>query len=107
MFPTSDAISSYEPTGLDEKDISIAAFVTNFGHIKYTRMPFGLKYAPAMFPGAVSVMPVTVKWQHRITYIDDLVNFSFGNEKNILSIQKVLLLLKNAEKTKIWKVHVL
>lgn len=61
MFPTLDASSSSWIIEKDNKDVNKTAFVTHHGPFKYTRMPFGLKNAPASFHRAIDVILTSVK----------------------------------------------
>lgn len=67
-------------------------------------MRFGLKNAPATFRRAMDVILASVKWQHSLEYIDDIIILSETSECHLKNINEVLrLLVKNGFKIKLKK----
>ena len=55
-FTLVDLKAGYHQIPVDEESIPITAFVTHQGLYEYTRMPFGLKVAPAVFQRCMNEM---------------------------------------------------
>lgn len=82
---------------MDDKNIDNTAFFVHHGPFKYMRKPSGLKNASATFQRAIDVTAALVKWQHAILYINDIIILSKVKEDCLKQVDKVLLLLNNAE----------
>lgn len=96
VFSTLDCNSGYWQIEVETEDRPKTAFVTHHGVYQYTRMPFGLKNAPATFQRAVDMILASVKWQYAIVYLDDIVIFSRNVEEHLKHIRTVLTLLRAA-----------
>ena len=96
IFSTLDCNSGYWQIEIDEDDQEKTAFVTHQGLYHFTRMPFGLRNAPATFQRAVDIVLSSVRWQFCIVYLDDVIIFSNSVDEHIDHIDQVLTLLENA-----------
>ena len=62
----------------------------------FNRLPFGLVSAPATFQRAIDVILSSVRFRCALTYLEDIIVFSFTFEKHLLDLSLVLLLVKYA-----------
>lgn len=96
VFSTLDANSGYWKVEIDDRDKDKTAFTSHHGLYRFTRMPFGLKNAPATFQRAMDVIVAPVRWQTALVYLDDIVIFFRTLEEHITHVRQVLSLLQNA-----------
>jgi len=96
VFSTLDANSGYWQIQLDETAKDLTSFTSHFGLFRYTRMPFGLKNAPATFQRVMDVILSSVRWQFALVYLDDIFVFSTTVEDHFDHVRTVLGLLKDA-----------
>lgn len=84
-FSTLDLASGYHQVPVDPKDREKTAFSTTFGHYEFTRMPFGLKGAPATFQRLMNYVLTGLQGIKCFVYLDDIViygkNLSDHNQK--------------------------
>ena len=69
------------------------AFITPFGKFEFTRMPFGLKNAPAVFQRCMEVV-LNSCYSFSAPYIDDIVVFSKNGKEHVGHLRKVFEALK-------------
>ena len=69
------------------------AFITPFGKFEFTRMPFGLKNAPAVFQRCTEVV-LNSCYTFSAPYIDDIVVFSKNGKEHVEHLRKVFETLK-------------
>ena len=67
-----------------EEDIAKTAFATRQGLFEWTRMPFGLKCAPATFYRMMNHVLSGLTYRHCLVYVDDLLCFSDFSLQNHL-----------------------
>ena len=60
---------------IEEETIDKTAFITPFGKFAFTRMPFGLRNAPAIFQRTMEVV-LRKCYDYSAPYIDNIVVFS-------------------------------
>ena len=78
---------------MDEESIDKTAFITPFGKFAFTRMPFGLKNAPAIFQRTMEVV-LRRCYDYSAPYIDDIVVFSGNGVEHIHHLREVLSALR-------------
>lgn len=96
VFTTLDALWGYWQVPLAEQDRDKTTFTSHMGTYRYTRMPFGLRNAPATFQRALDVILSEVKWRFCLVYIDDIIVFSNDNETHLDQLDHVMTLLEEA-----------
>jgi hypothetical protein len=88
-FTSLDLASGYWQIEMEEEDIPKTAFVCSQGKFECTRMPFGLKNAPATFQRAMN--EAFDPYLHRFLeiYIDDLMTYSKTFREHLTHLRKV------------------
>lgn len=66
------------------------AFSTNYGHFEFTRMPFGLKNAPASFQRAMNNILAELIGKICYVYLDDIVIIGNNLETHLENVSTVL-----------------
>lgn len=95
-FTTLDLASGYHQIEISSSDIPKTAFSTQFGHFEFTRMPFGLKTAPATFQRAMDNILRGLQGIHCLIYLDDIIIFSKNLTEHIIKLRKVFDVLRKA-----------
>ena len=96
VFTTLDANSGYWQLPLAAQDKDKTTFTSHCGAFRYTRMPFGLRNAPATFQRALDIILTGVRWKTCLVYLDDVIIFSKSMEEHVQHVDDVLELLGNA-----------
>lgn len=96
LFTSLDLASGYHQIPIAEQSREKTAFVTPDGQYEYTRMPFGLANAPAVFQRAIHKILSKSKAGYVIIYMDDILIPSKDFEEGLLRLEEVLDLLKQA-----------
>lgn len=94
-FSTLDLASGFHQIEMDKKDISKTAFSTEDGHYEYTRMPFGLKNAPATFQRVMNVVLSGLVGKICFVYMDDIIVYSTSLQEHCQNLNKVFEALRN------------
>lgn len=89
-FTTIDLKSGFHQIAMDPKHIEKTAFSTDKGHFEFTRMPFGLKNAPATFQRAMNDILGDYIGTQCYVYLDDIIIVGY-NLKNHLENLKLVL----------------
>lgn len=91
FFTTIDLTSGFHNIKMMEKDIPKTAFSTMNGKYEFTRLPFGLKNAPAIFQRIIDDVLKEYIGKICYVYIDDIIIFGGGNEeKHLKNVHKIL-----------------
>lgn len=89
-FTTLDLAKGFHQVLVREEDRKKTAFSTPLGHYEFTRMPFGLKNAPATFQRLINSVLREYINQICVVYLDDILIFSSSLKEHVISVQKVL-----------------
>ena len=81
---------------MKETDIEKTAFAINNGKYEFTRMPFGLKNAPATFQRAIDDVLRDHIGKICYVYIDDVIVFGENFEQHLKNLETVLNTLNEA-----------
>lgn len=95
-FTTLDLAKGFHQIEMDPDSIQKTAFSTKKGHYEYTRMPFGLKNAPATFQRCMNNILHDIIGTHCLVYLDDIVIFSTSLQEHIQSLKKVFERLRRS-----------
>ena len=90
VFTTVDLRSGYWQIPMSPEDIPKTAFVTHRGLYEFTRLPFGLKNAPAVFQRAMQSILGSALGDYALVYIDDVIIFSKNEEDHERHVKCVL-----------------
>ena len=88
-----DLAKGFYQIEVEEESIEKTAFITPFGKFAFTRMPFGLKNAPAIFQRAMEVV-LRDCYAFSAPYIDDIVVFSKDGVEHIQHLREVFIALE-------------
>ena len=75
-FSCIDMVMGYHQIEMAEEDRAKTAFSTKDGHWEYTRLPFGLKTAPATFQRMMNVVLSGLTGSHCFVFLDDIVVYA-------------------------------
>ncbi|XP_058816748.1 uncharacterized protein LOC131680031 [Topomyia yanbarensis] len=95
-FTTLDLASGFHQIKMREKDIEKTAFAINNGKYEFTRMPFGLKNAPAIFQRAIDDVLRDHIGKICYVYIDDVIVFGKTLNEHLKNLKIILETRNNA-----------
>lgn len=95
-FSTLDLASGFHQIRMKESDIEKTAFSINNGKYEFTRMPFGLKNAPATFQRAIDDILREHIGKICYVYIDDVIVFGRTLEEHLKNLAIILRTLNEA-----------
>lgn len=95
-FSTLDLASGFHQIKMKESDIEKTAFSINNGKYEFTRMPFGLKNAPAIFQRAIDDVLRDHIGKICYVYIDDVIVFGKTLEEHLQNLNIILKTLNEA-----------
>lgn len=95
-FSVLDLASGFHQIEMHPNSISKTAFTVDNGHYEFTRMPFGLKNAPATFQRAMDDVLKELQNKICLVYMDDtrIIIFSSSLDEHITNLQKVFQQLR-------------
>lgn len=89
-FTTIDLKSGFHQIEMDPEHREKTAFSTAQGHFEFTRMPFGLKNAPATFQRAMNSILAGYIGTICYVYLDDIIIIGYNLEDHLKNISKIL-----------------
>lgn len=89
FFTVIDLKSGFHQIPLREEDIEKTAFSVNNGKYEFTRLPFGLKNAPAIFQRALDDILRNFIGKTCYVYIDDIIIFSKDEESHVIHLEEI------------------
>lgn len=89
-FTTLDLKSGFHQIEMDPAHREKTAFSTTQGHFEFTRMPFGLKNAPATFQRAMNYILGDYIGHICYVYLDDVIIVGYNLKNHLENIEKVL-----------------
>lgn len=95
-FTTLDLASGFHQIEMEERDIPKTAFSTEQGHFEYTRMPFGLKNAPATFQRVMDNILRGIQNEKCLVYLDDIIIFSTSLQEHLERLRSVFQRLRES-----------
>ena len=87
---TLDLQAGYWQIRVRTEDRDKTAFICPFGLYRFTRMPFGLRNAPAMFQRLIDRFKAGLPDVTLLGYLDDLIVISKDFEKHLKDLRQVL-----------------
>lgn len=93
-FSTIDLAKGFHQIEVHPNDRAKTAFSTADGHYEFTRMPFGLKTAPATFQRLINYVLRDHINKICVVYLDDILIFSTSFDEHIISIKKIFNTLR-------------
>jgi len=96
VFSVLDLKSGFHQIPLKMSDIEKTAFSVNNGKYEFTRLPFGLKNAPAIFQRALDDILHEHIGKICFIYIDDIIIFSKDDESHFKNLDIIFRTLQEA-----------
>ena len=93
-YATLDLRSGFHQVPMAEESIKYTAFATEDGLYEYTRLPFGLKNAPAHFQRQMSELLSSMRGCGAEVFIDDIVVYGEDEQTFMKRLRVVFELLK-------------
>ena len=89
-FTTLDLKSGFHQIEMDPKHKQKTAFSTDKGHYEFTRMPFGLKNAPASFQRAMNNILGDYIGKICYVYLDDIIIIGYNLDDHLKNLSLIL-----------------
>jgi hypothetical protein len=96
IFTTLGCNSGYWQIPVAPEDVENSTLTSREGTFQFTRMPFGLRNAPATFQRTVDIVFSGLRWKTCLVYLDDIIVFSNSSEEHASHLDEVLSLLYGA-----------
>lgn len=88
-FSTLDLASGFHQILLNDADRAKTGFTVPEGHYQFTRMPFGLKNAPATFQRLMNSALSGLQGIRCFVYLDDVVCYAYDIRSHILNLRSI------------------
>lgn len=98
-FSILDLANGFHQIPMDDNDAYKTAFSTPHGHYEFTRMPFGLKNAPATFQRLMDQILTGLQGNELFVYMDDIVIYASSLREHDIKIAKLMARLRSANLT--------
>jgi hypothetical protein len=98
-FTSLDLKSGYYQIPVAKESRHLTAFVTPDGHYEYTRMPFGLVNAPAVFQHMINKALGKDRYDLAMPYMDDILSPATTVDEGLEKLRKILGSLRAAKLT--------
>ena len=95
IFSTLDLKSGYWQVPMAPESVPKTAFTCHLGLFEFTRLPFGLANAPAIFRRAMNKVLSGLIGRTCMVYIDDIVIYSKSVEEHVQHLREVLERLRD------------
>jgi hypothetical protein len=96
VFSVMDLQSGYWHLQTAPEDRHKIAFITKYGLLEYTEMPFGLCNAPSTCQMCMELIFRGTQWKTLLIYLDDIILYSSNLDDHFDKMNEVLSRLKNA-----------
>ena len=96
IFSTLDLKSGYWQLPIHPLSMEKTAFICHLGLYEFTRIPFGLANAPAVFQRAMNTVLAGLLGKTCMVYLDDIVIFSKTEEEHERHLEEVFSRLRQA-----------
>ena len=83
-----DLSAVYQQMPLDEESRKFVTINTHWGLCRYTRLPFGIASAPALFQKAMDTILQGIP--HTICYLDDILVMGANDAEHLSNLKEVL-----------------
>jgi hypothetical protein len=93
FFTTLDIKQAFHQVELAEESRDITTFITNWGLFRYTRLLFGVNYAPEFFQNLME--SILAECFHTVVFIDDIVIWRLTEQEHDDAVKKTLDVLKS------------
>lgn len=95
-FSTFDLAQGFHQIPMSLSDSHKTAFSTPYGHYEYSRMPFGLKNAPATFQRLMNTILTGLQGNELFVYLDDIVIYAKSLQEHEQKIKNLMSKLRKA-----------
>jgi hypothetical protein len=89
FFTTLDCEKGYYQVKISEHTKQVTALTCPVGQFRWTRLPFGLKNAPAVFQRLMDIILAYLTWKSCMVFFDDVVVFSDSWEGHLVELDQV------------------
>lgn len=89
FYSVLDLASGFHQIEMHPVSVAKTAFTVDNGHNEFTRMPFGLKNAPATFQNAMDDVLRSLQGKVCMVYMDDIIIFSEIFEQHLHNLDQV------------------